>query len=154
LNSEQLKALERGALLHDIGKIGVSDTILHKPGKLTDEEWAVMRTHPDIGAHIVNRIPFLQDCMPVVHYHHERWDGSGYPFGLKGDEIPIYARIFAVADVFDALTSNRSYRKRSTPAEAIAYLREQASILFDPEVVEALARLPYTEFTEPEKITP
>jgi putative nucleotidyltransferase with HDIG domain len=154
LNNEQLKALERGALLHDIGKIGISDTILHKPGKLTENEWTVMRTHPDIGAHIVDRIPFLQDCMPVVHYHHERWDGSGYPFGLKGQAIPLHARIFAVADVFDALTSRRSYRKRSTPAEAIAYLREQASVLFDPEVVEALATLPYAEFVEAEKTTP
>ncbi len=151
LNNEQLKALERGALLHDIGKIGISDNILHKPGKLTEGEWEVMRTHPDIGAHIVNRIPFLQDCMPVVHYHHERWDGSGYPFGLKGADIPIHARIFAVADVFDALTSKRSYRKRSAPDEALAYLREQSGVLFDPEVVEALAQLPYAEFTEPEK---
>jgi putative nucleotidyltransferase with HDIG domain len=151
LNSLQLKALERGALLHDIGKIGISDTILHKPGKLTDDEWAIMRTHPDIGARIIERIPFLQECMPVVHSHHERWDGSGYPQGLKAHAIPIQARIFAVADVFDALTSKRSYRKKSTPEDAVEYLREQASILFDPEIVEALAKLSYGEFIQAEK---
>jgi putative nucleotidyltransferase with HDIG domain len=148
LNSEQLKSLERGALLHDIGKIGISDTILLKPGKLTEDEWRIMRTHPDIGSRIVERIPFLQDCMPVVRYHHERWDGSGYPRGLKGMDIPLFARIFAVADVFDALTSKRSYRKSSTPDETLAYLREQANIMFDPEVVEALALLPYADLTE------
>ena len=151
LSSDQLKDLERGALLHDIGKIGISDTILHKPGKLTEDEWKIMRTHPDIGARIVERIPFLQECMPVVRYHHERWDGSGYPLGLKGHDIPIFARIFAVADVFDALTSKRSYRKSSTPDEAVAYLREQSNIQFDAEVVATLAELPYPEFTEVEK---
>lgn len=151
LTIEQLKALERGALLHDIGKIGITDSILHNPGKLTEAEWTIMRTHPDIGSRIVDRIPFLQDCMPVVRYHHERWDGTGYPLGLKGQDIPLFARIFAVADVYDALTSKRSYRKRSSPDEAITYLREQSSILFDAEIVEVLASLPYTEFTELEK---
>ena len=154
LNSQQLKALERGALLHDIGKIGISDTILHKPGKLTDDEWKIMKVHPDIGARIIKRIPFLQECMPVVHYHHERWDGSGYPFGLKGHDIPLHARIFAVADVFDALTSKRSYRTTSSPDDAVEYLREQANILFDPEIVEALAKLPYAEFIQIEKVAP
>jgi putative nucleotidyltransferase with HDIG domain len=154
LNGQQLKALERGALLHDIGKIGISDTILHKPGKLTDDEWKIMKAHPDIGARIIERIPFLQECMPVVHYHHERWDGSGYPFGLKGHDIPIQARIFAVADVFDALTSKRSYRKKSSPQEAVEYLREHASVLFDPEIVEALASLPYSEFIQAEMTAP
>jgi putative nucleotidyltransferase with HDIG domain len=148
LNSEQLKALERGALLHDIGKIGISDSILHKPGKLTDDEWKIMRLHPDIGARIVERIPFLQECMYVVRYHHERWDGSGYPLGVKGNDIPIHARIFAVVDVFDALTSNRIYRQRSTPDEAVEYLREEAGRLFDGEIVEALAQLPFADFIE------
>lgn len=148
LNEEQLKALERGALLHDIGKIGISDTILHKPGKLTDDEWRIMRLHPDIGARIVERIPFLQECMSVVRYHHERWNGSGYPLGVRGRDIPIHARIFAIVDVFDALTSNRSYRKKSTPQEALEYLREQSGILFDEEIVEALASLPYADFVE------
>jgi putative nucleotidyltransferase with HDIG domain len=152
LSDEQLKALERGALLHDIGKIGISDTILHKPGKLTEDEWKVMRLHPDIGARIVERIPFLQESMSVVRYHHERWDGSGYPLGVKGRDIPVHARIFAVVDVFDALTSNRSYRKRSSPEEALQYLQEQSNILFDEEIVEALARLPYADFVEGERI--
>ena len=150
LSGEQYEALRRGALLHDIGKIGISDIILHKPGKLTEDEWKIMRTHPHIGARIVERIPFLQDCMPVVLYHHERWDGSGYPFGLKRDEIPLFARIFAVADVFDALTSKRSYRERSTPDAALAYLREQSNLLFDPQIVGALAELPYAEFIQAE----
>ena len=153
LPADQLKALERGALLHDIGKIGVSDAILHKPGKLTEDEWKIMRIQPDIGSRIVEGIPFLQDCMPVVRYHHERWDGSGYPSGLKGTDIPVFARIFAVADVFDALTSKRSYRKRGTAEDALAYLREQSNILFDPQIVDALAELPYAEFTETEIAT-
>jgi putative nucleotidyltransferase with HDIG domain len=148
LSGEQLKALERGALLHDIGKIGISDTILHKPGKLTDDEWKVMRMHPDIGMRIVERIPFLEESMSVVRYHHERWDGSGYPLGIKGDDIPIHARIFAVVDVFDALTSTRGYRTKSSPDEAMQYLWEHADVLFDREIVEALAQLPYADFTE------
>lgn len=151
LNGQQLKALERGALLHDIGKIGITDTILHKPGKLTDDEWKTMRVHPDIGARIVEGIPFLQETLPVIRYHHERWDGSGYPVGLKGKDIPIQARIFAVVDVFDALTSKRSYRKKSSADDAVMYLREHSNILFDAEIVEALARLPYKDFTEVEK---
>ena len=151
LDNDQLKALERGALLHDIGKIGISDTILHKPGKLTDDEWDIMRMHPDIGARIVERIPFLQESMSVVRYHHERWDGSGYPLGVKSEEIPIQARIFAVVDVFDALTSKRSYRSKATPDEAIQYLHEQSEILFDPKIVKALAQLPYENYIEVEK---
>jgi putative nucleotidyltransferase with HDIG domain len=132
LSGQQLKALERGALLHDIGKIGIKDEILHKPGKLTDEEWKVMRIHPDIGARIVEGIPFLQDTLPIIRYHHERWDGSGYPVGLKSNEIPLPARIFAIADVFDALTSKRTYRNKSSAEEAIEYLRSQSGIQFDP----------------------
>jgi putative nucleotidyltransferase with HDIG domain len=151
LNGAQLKALERGALLHDIGKIGISDSILHKPGKLTEDEWRIMRIHPDIGARIVDRIPFLQETLPVIRYHHERWDGSGYPLGLKGEDIPIQARIFAVADVFDALTSSRSYRKKSTAQEAIDYLMEQAGVLFDPAIVAAITNVPYGDFVQGEK---
>jgi len=152
LSGAHLKALERGALLHDIGKIGISDIILHKPGKLTEEEWKIMRVHPDIGTRIVERIPFLQEAVPVIRYHHERWDGSGYPLGLKGQEIPVQARIFAIADVFDALTSKRSYRDKSTPEEAVKYMHEQAGILFDPEIVDALKQLPYHELAEVEKL--
>jgi HD-GYP domain-containing protein (c-di-GMP phosphodiesterase class II) len=100
-----------------------------------------MRLHPDIGARIVEGIPFLQDTLSVVRYHQERWDGSGYPVGLSGKDIPYLARIFAVADAFDALTSNRPYRTRVEPAEAIQYLREQAGILFDPLIVQTLENL-------------
>ena len=120
-------------------------TILHKPGKLTDDEWKIMRIHPDIGARIVEGIPFLQDTLPVIRYHHERWDGSGYPVGLKKNDIPIQARIFAIADVFDALTSKRRYRKKSSAEEAVQYIKEQAGILFDPLIVEALTKIPYEE---------
>jgi len=151
LSRQQLKALERGALLHDIGKIGINDTILHKSGSLTTDEWKIMRVHPDIGARIVEGIPFLQETLPVIRYHHERWDGSGYPVGLTEKDIPTQARIFAVVDVFDALTSSRSYRKKSSADEALQYLQEQANILFDPEIVEALTKLPYKEFIEGEK---
>jgi putative nucleotidyltransferase with HDIG domain len=151
LNGQQLKALERGALLHDIGKIGISDTILHKPSGLTGEEWEIMRTHPEIGAKIVEGIPFLQDTLPVIRYHHERWDGSGYPLGLKGEQIPIQARIFAVADVFDALTCDRSYRKKSSPSEVIRYLNEHANSLFDPYIVKVFSGLSYSDFVQKEK---
>jgi HD-GYP domain-containing protein (c-di-GMP phosphodiesterase class II) len=109
-----------------------------------------MRIHPDIGARIVEGIPFLQDTLPVIRYHHERWDGSGYPVGLRERDIPIQSRIFAVADVFDALTSSRSYRQKSTADEAVEYLKEQAGILFDPSIIGAVGN-PYTEFTEGEK---
>jgi HD-GYP domain-containing protein (c-di-GMP phosphodiesterase class II) len=112
-----------------------------------------MRNHPNIGARIVEGILFLQDTLPIIRYHHERWDGSGYPAGLKKGEIPIQARIFAVADVFDALTSKRIYRNQSSPEEAIQYMKEQAGILFDPLIVEALCRMPYKDFIEREKIT-
>jgi HD-GYP domain-containing protein (c-di-GMP phosphodiesterase class II) len=128
-------------LLHDIGKIGISDSILHKPGPLSEEEWKIMRTHPDIGAKIVQGIPFLQDTISLIRHHQERWDGSGYPLGQKGEGIPILARMFAVVDAFDALTSNRPYRKKIAVEEAMAYLREQAGILFDPQIVSVFEKL-------------
>jgi putative nucleotidyltransferase with HDIG domain len=138
---EQLKVLERGSLLHDIGKIGISDTILHKPGPLSEEEWKIMRHHPDIGARIVQGIPFLEDAIPLIRHHQERWDGSGYPLGQKGEEIPILARMFAVVDAFDALTSKRPYRDKISTEEAVQYLRDQSGSLFDPEIVEVFAKL-------------
>jgi len=141
LDATSLEAIERGSLLHDIGKIGISDTILHKPTTLTGDEWKIMQLHPDIGARIVEDIPFLQETIPIIRYHQERWDGSGYPVGLSGKDIPLPARIFAIADAFDALTSDRPYRKRSPASEAIAYLKEQAGILFDPEIVSAFERM-------------
>lgn len=151
LTATQLKALERGSLLHDIGKIGISDAILHKPGPLDEAEWKIMRLHPDIGARIVEGIPFLQDTLAVIRYHQERWDGSGYPVGLSGLNIPYLARIFAVADAFDALTSNRPYRMRVEQEEAMQYLRQQAGILFDPQVVQVLDEIAATSaLSEPD----
>ncbi len=141
LEPRELKALERGSLLHDIGKIGISDTILHKPGPLSETEWKTMRLHPDIGARIVEDIPFLQDTIPVIQFHQERWNGSGYPAGLAGKDIPLLARMFAVVDAFDALTSHRPYRQKTTAGEALAYLREQAEVLFDPDIVLAFEKL-------------
>jgi HD-GYP domain-containing protein (c-di-GMP phosphodiesterase class II) len=98
----ELEALGRGVLLHDIGKIGISDAILLKPGPLTQEEWTIMRSHPAVGRQLLERISFLREAIPVVYHHHERWDGTGYPLGLAGPAIPMGARIFAVADAFDA----------------------------------------------------
>jgi putative nucleotidyltransferase with HDIG domain len=141
LTPEQAKQLERGSILHDIGKIGVRDSILLKPGPLNEDEWKQMRQHTDIGASIVANIPFLQEAMPVIYGHHERWNGSGYPLGLKGNDIPFVARIFAVADNYDALTSLRPYRERNTPEEALDYLKEKANVLFDGQVVKAMETL-------------
>jgi putative nucleotidyltransferase with HDIG domain len=141
LNASTLKVIERGSLLHDIGKIGISDIILHKPGPLSPEEWEVMRLHPDIGARIIEDIPFLQETIPIIRYHHERWNGSGYPVGLSGKDIPLQARIFAVADAFDALITDRPYRERIPVDEALKYISEQAGVLFDPEIVSAFERM-------------
>jgi len=141
LNASSLKVIERGSLLHDIGKIGISDTILHKPAALTPDEWKIMRLHPDIGARIIEDIPFLQETLPIIRYHQERWDGSGYPVGLSEKDIPLQARIFAVADAFDALISDRPYRKRIPVSDAMDYLMEQSGILFDPEIVSAFRRM-------------
>lgn len=141
LSEPQIKALERGALLHDIGKIGIQDTILHKPGPLNEAEWRIMRMHPEIGARIVEGIPFLEESLPVIRYHQERWDGSGYPVGLCKTDIPTLARIFAVADAFDALTSTRPYRRKSSIQDALVYLQQQAGILFDPQIVDLLGML-------------
>jgi response regulator RpfG family c-di-GMP phosphodiesterase/GAF domain-containing protein len=141
LDAISLKAIERGSLLHDIGKIGVSDIILHKPSQLTQDEWEAMHLHPDIGVRIIEDIPFLQDTLPIIRYHQERWDGSGYPAGLSGKDIPLQARIFAVADAFDALISDRPYRKRISVNEALEYVKEQSGVLYDPEIVSAFVRM-------------
>ena len=132
---DQLKILERGSILHDIGKIGISDTILHKPGPLTEDEWKIMRLHPDIGAKIVSGIPFLEETIPLIRHHQERWEGTGYPDKLKGTDIPEMARLFSVIDAFDALTSNRPYRQKITKEEALEYLREMSGVHFDPAMV-------------------
>jgi len=125
-----------GALLHDIGKIAVPDHILLKPGKLTDKEWMEMRKHPEAGYRIVKRIGFLRAAAEIVHAHHERYDGSGYPHGLKGAEIPLGARLFIVADVYDALTSERPYRSPMTHDEAAVEIRQLSGSHFDPVIVD------------------
>lgn len=144
-SQEQLKILERGSLLHDIGKIGISDTILHKPGPLTADEWKIMKLHPDIGAKIVEGIPFLEDTIPLIRHHQERWDGTGYPGGLKGEDIPELARLFSVIDAFDALTSNRPYRQKITKEEALDYLKSEAGTLFDSTMIDAFETLLRTQ---------
>jgi response regulator RpfG family c-di-GMP phosphodiesterase len=148
LNAHEMKALEFGSLLHDIGKIGVPDAILRKPAKLTDEEWERMREHPLHGQQILRGIKFLEGAGRVVAQHHEKWDGSGYPLGLKADEIDICARIFAVADAFDAITSDRVYRKAQSYEAAARELDDWADRQFDPKVVEAFHRVPKEDWEE------
>jgi putative nucleotidyltransferase with HDIG domain len=148
LSSEEMKSLEFGSLLHDIGKIGVPDSILRKPAKLTEEEWVRMREHPVHGQQILRGIEFLEGAARVVAQHHEKWDGTGYPLGLHHEEIDICARIFAVADAFDAITSDRVYR-RGKPYEAAAQeLDDWAGRQFDPKVVEAFHRVPKEDWEE------
>lgn len=138
----QLSHVRRGALLHDIGKMAVPDAILRKAGSLTDDEWAVMRKHPEYARQFLSQIEYLEPALDIPYCHHERWNGTGYPRGLRGEQIPLPARIFAVIDVYDALTSDRPYRKAWSKAEAMAHIRLQAGIHFDPDVVEAfLARV-------------
>ncbi len=137
LTEETLLHLRRGALLHDIGKMGVPDGILQKPGKLTEEEWRVMKRHTTYARDLLAPIAFLGPALDIPYAHHERWDGSGYPEGLRGESIPLAARIFAVADVYDALTSDRPYRPAWTPQRALQHIREGAGSHFDPHVVDA-----------------
>ncbi len=135
VNDQELLHIRRGALLHDIGKIGVPDRILQKPGPLSEEEWAVMREHPEYAYRLLSPIQYLKPALDIPYSHHERWDGSGYPRGLKGEEIPIAARIFAIVDVWDALLSNRPYRNAWPEEKVINYLLEQSGKEFDPEIV-------------------
>ncbi|HEX6034009.1 MAG TPA: HD domain-containing phosphohydrolase, partial [Anaerolineales bacterium] len=137
ISDEQLVHMRRGALLHDIGKLGIPDAILHKPARLSEEELKMLKQHPTLGYHLLSPIPFLQPALDIVYCHHERWDGSGYPRGLRGEEIPLAARIFAVVDVWDALVAERAFRHSSSKEEAMAYLKDQAGKTLDPHVVEA-----------------
>jgi putative nucleotidyltransferase with HDIG domain len=136
-----LKAIEAAALLHDTGKLAVPERILNKPGKLTESEFDRMKQHVDIGADILSLVDFPYPVVPIVRAHHESWDGSGYPRGLSGEEIPIGARILSVVDCFDALTSDRPYRRRMTDADAIAILRERQGTMYDPAVVDTFVRV-------------
>ncbi|MBU0983505.1 MAG: HD-GYP domain-containing protein [candidate division Zixibacteria bacterium] len=132
LNDEAIQALIKGSFLHDIGKIGIPDSILMKEGMLTGEERGIMESHPEMGAQMIGGVKWLQDSLEVVRHHHERYDGSGYPDGLKGEDIPLNARIFMIGDVFDALTSTRPYKRSYSFDSASAMLREREGVHFCP----------------------
>ncbi len=138
--SEQVKQIERGAYLHDLGKIGIPDSILLKPSKLTSEEWVIMRSHAEKGYLMLRDIAFLKEAAEIVYTHQERYDGTGYPRGLKGEEIPLGARIFAVADTVDAMTSDRPYRRGLTFQATVEEISRHSGTQFDPRVVEAFIR--------------
>jgi len=149
LTPQEINGLETCALLHDIGKIGISDEILNKPGELTAKEWEIVKTHPHLGATIASRVSKLAPCIPVILYHHERWDGSGYPSGLKGEDIPLKARLLSVVDAFVAMTSERPYSDALSQDRALQELKRCAGTQFDPllvevfsSVVKAMAPLP------------
>jgi putative nucleotidyltransferase with HDIG domain len=134
-SQQEIRAIYWGGLLHDIGKIGIPDSILQKPGKLDAHEWAVIRNHTVLGAKLVSSIKKLDDVAPIIEYSHERCDGSGYPYGLKGEEIPLGARIVGVVDSYSAMRDERSYKKPISRRDAIAELKRNAGKLFDPQVV-------------------
>ncbi|MBK7448206.1 MAG: PAS domain S-box protein [Anaerolineales bacterium] len=135
-SEEELSHIRRGALLHDMGKIAIPDEILQKPGPLNETEWEKMRQHPNYAYDMLSPIAYLRPALDIPYYHHERWDGSGYPHGLKGDQIPRVARLFAIVDVWDALRSDRPYRKQLPREQVIEYLREKSNILFEPKLVD------------------
>ncbi|MFW5714209.1 MAG: HD domain-containing phosphohydrolase, partial [Brevefilum sp.] len=138
---KDLPHIRRGVFLHDIGKMGIPDRILRKPGPLTEEEWEIMRQHPKFAYNMLKDIDYLEPALKIPHYHHERWDGSGYPEGREGEEIPLEARIFMVVDIWDALTSDRPYRDAWSEEKTIKYLKEQAGKELDPEVVEVFLEI-------------
>jgi len=149
-----LNDLKIGALLHDIGKVGVPDRILRKKGPLTVDEMKAMRAHTVFGHKIISSVEFLKGAAEIVLYHHERWDGKGYPFGRKGESIPLGARIFAVADAFDAMIFDRRYRKALSIREAIEELKRGKGTQFDPNVVEAFLRIPLDKIIKIKSQTP
>ena len=140
LPDETVERIDLAAQLHDLGKVGISGEVLSKPGRLTSEEFEAIRAHPEVGANLVARVPGLTHIVPIVRHHHERYDGGGYCAGLAGDEIPLEARIMAVADAFDAMTSSRAYRAPMTLEAAVTEVRECAGSQFDPDVVEHMLR--------------
>jgi putative nucleotidyltransferase with HDIG domain/PAS domain S-box-containing protein len=141
MSAHDLVHIRRGAILHDIGKMGIPDRILLKEGPLTSEEWSVIRTHPSVTYELLSPIPYLRPAMTIPYCHHERWDGSGYPRGLRGEQIPLEARIFAVADVFDSLTRDRPYRPAWSRKKALEYIQKQSGKHFDPQVVTVFLKL-------------
>jgi len=134
-SEEEIVHIRRGALLHDIGKMGIPDEILQKPGPLTDDEWVIMRKHPQYAYQMLAPINYLKQALIIPYYHHESWNGNGYPHKLKGEEIPIFARLFTVVDVWDALCSDRPYRKGMQLKDVVDYIQKEAGRLFDPEIV-------------------
>ncbi len=140
LDAATRHTLQVAALLHDVGKIGVPDAVLRKPGKLTEEEYQTVQQHPLMGAVIVGAVPGFEYTLDVVRHHHERWDGEGYPFGLRGEETPFLARLVAVADAFSAMTMDRPYRKGMDQEKALSVLEAGAGTQWDPECVQALLR--------------
>ncbi len=140
-NEDEMARIRHGALLHDIGKLAIPDSILLKEGPLNSSELRVMQRHPDVALWMLSEIPYLQSALTIPASHHERWDGSGYPKGLRATEIPMEARIFAVVDAFDALTSNRPYRKAWSISKALNYIKDNSGTIFDPEVCAAFLRL-------------
>ncbi|SPF53199.1 Putative domain HDIG-containing protein (fragment) [Candidatus Desulfosporosinus infrequens] len=148
MSEEKLVFLKYAAVLHDVGKIGVSETILNKEGKLLESEWESVRSHPVIGQTIIKGIKFLFDIGNVVRLHHERYDGKGYPDGVQGEEIPLESRIIAVADTYDAITSDRSYRKGSTHDEAMQEIKRVAGSQLDPKIAEIFHKVVTTELAQ------
>ena len=146
IKPDQMHILEQASLLHDVGKIGTPDQVLLKPGPLTDEQWQVMHRHPEVGRNILRSVPFLKDAAEIVYAHHEKYDGTGYPQGLSGEQIPLAARIFSVVDVFDALTSDRPYYRKKSGDEARRQIEQDKGNHFDPKVVQAFLRIPLTEW--------
>jgi putative two-component system response regulator len=147
-SSTEINNLRFGSILHDIGKINIPENILRKSGSLSEEEWVEMRKHPEMGAELVKGIHYLDPAVPVILYHHERWNGSGYPFGMKKEDIPLSARIVAIADSFDAMTTKRPYRDELTPEQACNEVISGSGIQYDPLMVEA-----FKHAWETEKIT-
>jgi putative two-component system response regulator len=144
-SSNEINNLRFGSILHDIGKIQIAEEILRKKGPLNEEEWREMRRHPQVGAELVRGIHYLDQAVPVILYHHERWNGSGYPFGLKEDAIPTSARIVAVADSFDAMTTKRPYRDKLSPEQACHEIVSGSGIQYDPKIVESFKHAWLTE---------
>jgi HD-GYP domain-containing protein (c-di-GMP phosphodiesterase class II) len=135
-SAEELIHIRRGALLHDMGKMAIPDDILQKPGPLNEVEWEKMRQHPRYAYEMLSPIAYLNPALDIPFCHHERWDASGYPRGLKGEEIPLTARLFSIVDVWDALCSDRPYRNKMPPTEVVRYLRKKSGQLFDPRLVD------------------
>ncbi|MEI7849272.1 MAG: HD-GYP domain-containing protein, partial [Chloroflexota bacterium] len=141
IGKSELENVRRGALLHDIGKMGIPDSVLLKPGTLNEREWEIMRRHPGYAHQFLEGIEFLRPVLDIPFCHHEKWDGSGYPRSLKGEQIPLVARIFAIVDVWDALRSDRPYRTAWPDEKTRKYISEQSGLHFDPQVVQAFLEL-------------